>query len=668
MPFWWRRRKKNWWGTRFRRRRQFRYKKRRPRRVPRRRRFRKTTYRRRRRRRHKVRRKKPKIFIQQWQPDSIVKCKIRSFDYLIVGAQGNQYKCYTNEQLTYPPPKSPSGGGFGCQVITLSYLYNLYKQHRSIWTRSNEFKDLVRYTGCRLTFYRHPTTDYIISYIRQPPFNIDKYTYTQIHPVNMLLRKRKRILYSLKTKPWGQSKVTLKIGPPKQMVTKWFFQQQFATAGLVQIQACAADFNYSIIGNTWASTTSTLYCLNTGFYQLSDWGKVIGTHTYHPYATMPSGLYFWYKVKPTTTNPKGEDKVRKTPQNYYESINYDKGYFDTRVLNAFKVTTDEEGAKTTATIPVVAARYNPQADTGQGNELWCISTFSPHYDKPTIDLDLIYTGQPIWMMLYGYYSFILYVKKDPTFLDTHMLILRSPAIKLLSTTSTQDYFPFFDKSFLEGKMPFEEYLSDNEKKLWYPSVKKQIQTINTLVTSGPLVPKFEDDRDSTWELKYKSTFFTKWGGPQITDKPVVDPKKQPEYDVPDKLQGTVQISDPLKQTCETIFHDWDYRRGMLTSTAIKRMRENLQTDSSIKSVSTETPTKRRKITAEIPHIPQETEKIKACLQELFEEDSYQEEEDLHKLIKQQQQKQRHLKHNLLKLISNLKQQQKMMQLQTGIIS
>ncbi len=67
----------------------------------------------------------------------------------------------------------------------------------------------------------------------------------------------------------------------------------------------------------------------------------------------------------------------------------------------------------------------------------------------------------------------------------------------------------------------------------------------------------------------------------MPDPTTADPTKQGQYDVPDKLYKTIQITNPEKQTPANTLHYWDYRRGIITSTAYKRMCENAETDSDI---------------------------------------------------------------------------------------
>ena len=166
-------------------------------------------------------------------------------------------------------------------------------------------------------------------------------------------------------------------------------------------------------------------------------------------------------------------------------------------------------------------------------------------------------------------------------------------------------------------------------------------------------------------------FLFKWGGPQITDPAIADPATQGHYDVPDTVTNTVQIRDPAKQKAASILHCWDYRRGIITEKALKRMSEHLEIDSTFEPDTGPAPFKKKKITGPALQNPQESEEeMQTCLLSLFEEDTYQETQDqatLQQLIQQQHHKQQQLKRNLLQLITDLKEKQNMLQLQAGII-
>jgi hypothetical protein len=377
MPFWWRRRKRPWWG-RFRYRRRFQTKRRKRRRRFTRRRNRKPT-RRRRRRKYKVRKKLKKIKIQQWQPDSIRKCKIKGISTIVLGADGRQCRCYTNTYGDYIQPKAPAGGGFGSELITLKWLYTEYLAHRNIWTATNEYKDLLRYTGCRITLFRHPTVDFIITYELQPPFDLNKFTYAELQPHNMLLRRRKKILLSQASNPRGKIKVVLKIKPPKQMITKWFFAKDFCPYGLLKLSAAAANFNFPNIPPGAQSNILTVYALNTMFYHNSDWG-VTKESGYINITTQTLPLWFHYKDRSTPKWYKYDGEAKVGTQNYQtkylRSISYQDGLFNPKVLFAYEVKAGPSGAQETeppqsaitiANLPLIPLRYNPEVDSGFDN-------------------------------------------------------------------------------------------------------------------------------------------------------------------------------------------------------------------------------------------------------------------------------------------------------------
>nr|UHK05728.1 MAG: ORF1 [Torque teno midi virus] len=666
MPFWWGRRRKFWYGTRFKRY----HKKRRPyrKRFPRRRRYRRPT-RRRRKRRRKVRRKKPTLIVRQWQPDSIVRCKIIGYESLLWGAHGNQYRCATYTMYEYTRTRYPGGGGFAVQLYSLEYLYDQWLLKNNIWTKSNELKDLCRYIKSTFYFYRHPTIDFVLVYNRQPPFQLSKTSYMDFHPYMLLQRKHKIILPSLATKTKGKQYKKKTIRPPKQMLSKWFFQQQFAKYDLLELSAAACSLRYPRIGCCNENRMLTLFCLNTSFYMDTDWANSSWPGTdpwYKPYPTIANNLKFY-----STTDKSGyniHDHIKQTKNNqYYESISMDYGWFSKRILGAYNVTVGD--TQTTKPLPIVLGRYNPAEDDGKGNKVFLQSVLTGHWKEPTTTPDFIIEGQPLWLAFWGYYDFLSHTKGTAIF-PLHMFVIVSPYIKFEQTETPNKYWAFIDPEFINGKWPWDSVIYYTEKKLWYPTVDWQLKTINSICSTGPYVPKLDNQNLSTWELPIKYNFNFKWGGPQIHNQPVEDPGNKNKYDVPDTIKERIQIYDPTKNIAATMFHQWDYRRGCLTSSAIKRMQENLPTDSSIQYDSDTEPPKKKKRILPLLHNPEEeTKEIQNCLLSLCEESTCQDfqEEDLQKLIKQQQQQQQKLKHNLLFLIKELRIKQRQLQLQTGVL-
>nr|UHM27309.1 MAG: ORF1 [Torque teno midi virus] len=662
MPFWWGRRRKFWWGRRgrYQRRKYYKTRRQRRRRQFTRRRFRKPT-KRRRRRRKKVRRKKAALKLVQWQPDSINKCKIKGLGLLVMGSEGRQFSCYTVVKNKYWPPKVPSGGGFGCEKYTLSYAYEEYKFGNNIWTKSNISKDLCRYLLAKLVFFRAPETDFIVSYTRQPPFDLNILTYPGCHPHQLLQSKHKKIIYSKFTKPNGKYKYKMIIKPPKQMINKWFFTSDFCKQGLFLLKGAALNLNYSYLGCCNSNQLANVLSLNINFYHHAAWAQVLTESPYKPYSTAPDPIWAKY--------PNSTEKKQITGMNtdYSSSVNLKTGWFRPEILQASQLFQTATAA--TATRAVGAARYNPNKDAGRGNKVYLTSIFADTYKPPTTDKMLVIEDLPIWLALYGFTDYVRTVKTSD-FLRQSLLIIQTDYMHCEPEIQSCKTFIPLDLYFIQGKSYRGLTPTDYEVRNWYPSLERQLDAINALVETGPYIPKLAETRNSTWELKYTYSLFFKWGGPQIHDEPVHDPCTFPTYPVPDKDSKTIQIKDPAKQKTESLLHKWDVRRGIIKEKAIKRMFSNISTDTEFQPITEDAPLQKKKRKgARLTDPQEEIKEIQACLQSLCEESTYQEiqeTQDLRHLIKQQQQQQDQLKYNILKLLSELKEKQQQLQLQTGM--
>nr|UHM27046.1 MAG: ORF1 [Torque teno midi virus] len=663
MPFWWKRRRKPWFGRwRYRR---YRNKRRRfPKRRKRRPRY--ATRRRRRRRKYKVRRKKQKLPLVQWQPDSIRKCKIRGFNSLILGAEGTQMYCYTTNKSDYVPPRVPWGGGFAIECYTLKYLYEEYVFHQNIWTQTNILKDLCRFLYCKIELYRHPDTDFIVAYSRQGPFDLTKFTFPGCHPQQLLLEKHKKIVFSKSSKPNGRYRVLLKIKPPKLMLSKWFFTKEFCTKVLFSIKAAAMNLRYSFLSATNENMLVTIYSLNTAFYKQPDWGQAFTGEGYKPYSTLKLPIY--YKVKKNNT-----DKTETIPSNAgstmpkEEALSYDKGWFNPGFLTSKQIAQDAQFSPT-AIHQAFVARYNPNIDTGEKNEIYCVAITNHNWAPPGTDKLISMYGMPLWLGLFGFISFLKRTKGE-SFLDLHVIVIKSPAIHCLPEIGGCDLYVPIDWDYMSGKKPYDQTITTREKANWYPTINWQLKTLNAIVETGPFVPQYSEQTNSTWELKLGYQFYFKWGGPHTGDPEITNPENLQTYDVPDKLNTRLQIANPEKISTESILHPWDWRRGFVKESALKRMYDNFETDTEFQC-PTEQPQKKKKRLGALPMFYQEeTQEVQSCLHYLSEKDICQEtkETDLQQLIQQQQQQQQQLKRSILKLLMDLKNKQKMLQLHTGML-
>lgn len=662
MPGWWARRRRFWWGKRrnyqTRRRRRYNNRNRKKTRRYRRRPYRFSRRKYSRRRHKKVRRKRKTIPILQWQPDSIRNCHIKGYDTLILGAEGKQSVCYTNTWNSWTIPKAPGGGGFGVQQYSLGWLYEQYKFRKNIWTASNILKDLARFIRVRFTFYSHPTVDFVLAYDRQPPYDFNKFTYPYAHPSNLLLQKHKKVIKSKATNMKAKYKYKLTIRPPKQMISKWFFTSHLAEFPLTLIKASACNLNYTRMSPTATNTLMEFYYLNMGYYVKSNWGlPESGTFSYKPHNTAASEYDVQYV--------NGSQKTIKISTTH--GVAYQDGYFCSDLMRAVKI--KNKGATAwTGTTPVNVARYNMNVDTGKNNSICLISILVENYKKPTDEV-LFFDGLPLWMLMFGYLNYVDVTKKGKGFLDSYLMLVKSPAIEPAPQPGTTEWYPIIDKDFIEGKGPYGTYVTQSTKSKWYPNVSSQVKTINTFVECGPFIPKLSEERYSNWELHYIYDFFFKWGGPQLSDPAIANPETLPKYDVPDTISQAIQIRDPQKQKASSMLHSWDIRRGIITASALKRMSADIDTDTTFQADTEAIPKKKKKTIGPALQVPDsEEEEVHSSLLSLFEEGTYQETPTtMQQLIEHQQQQQQQLKYNLLRLISQLKEKQQQLQLHTGAL-
>nr|UHK04656.1 MAG: ORF1 [Torque teno midi virus] len=660
MPFWWRRRKKKWFGRQFRWRRRKRFF--RPKRKYKRRRNRRPV-RRRRRKLRKVRRKRKSLLVRQWQPDSITTCKIIGNSAIVVGAEGKQMWCYTVNKAIGVPPKTPYGGGFGVEQYTLKYLYEEYSFHNNVWTKSNILKDLCRYLHCKITFYRDHKTDFIVAYDRQPPFQLTKYTYPGVHPHQLLLQKRHKLILSQMTKPNNKLTKTFKIKPPKQMLSKWFFSKPFSKYPLLNLKASALDLRHSFLGCCNENPQVFFHYINHGFYVLTNWGNA--SQTYVPYQgtewTVPSTVHY--------KGDRGIWKLFNKPANYNDSVSIEKGWFQPEFLRTTCWNGTGQGTACSANNPIAYAIYNPTKDSGYGNSLYIVSTLSNTWDQPPKDSAILIQGMPIWLALYGYLDYTRQIKADKTWLESHIVVMKSPAIFTYPNPGADKWYCPISRSFIDGLGPFGQPPTSAEKVKWFPQIRHQHEILNSFVESGPFIPKYNNQTESNWELKYHYIFTFKWGGPLLNEPEITNPTTQDQYDVPDTFQETVQIENPERLDPRSIIHDWDYRRGFIKERSLKRMSTYLSTPSDIQD-SQEPPQKRERLGPQLTVPQKKEEETLSCLLSLCKENIYQEtqtEEEIKDLIKQQQQQQHQLKRDILQLIFKMKQEQQMLQLHTGLL-
>ena len=252
----------------------------------------------------------------------------------------------------------------------------------------------------------------------------------------MLLQKRHKILLSKQTNPNGKLYKKIKFKPPKQMINKWLFTKAFAPASLIVLKAAVCNFSHANLSGKNQNMLVNCISLNLSFYKDPSWAQTISTAGYKPYSSIPSSLQFVVKIA-GKEQQKSMDPQATT--DYSTSISYDKGWFGPLFLSALYIGKLESP---TATHQIVQVRYNPNIDSGTGNLIYCASTHQFSWAPPSKDKQLLIEGMPLWLGLFGYYSYVRSVKTED-FMRAHVICIKSPALYCYPEIGSCDTYVFY---------------------------------------------------------------------------------------------------------------------------------------------------------------------------------------------------------------------------------
>ena len=70
-----------------------------------------------------------------------------------------------------------------------------------------------------------------------------------------------------------------------------------------------------------------------------------------------------------------------------------------------------------------------------------------------------------------------------------LVVLESDAFYTYSQIGGSNKVIPVDSKFVQGKAPYDQYLTSSMKKLWFPTIKNQMETLNAIVSCGPYMPK-----------------------------------------------------------------------------------------------------------------------------------------------------------------------------------
>nr|UGV42952.1 MAG: ORF1 [Torque teno virus] len=632
MAYWWwrRRRRRPWrrrrrWRLRRPRRRRATYRRRRGRRRVRKRRGRwRRTYRRWRRRKGRRRHKK-KIIMKQWQPNFIRHCFIVGFMPLIFCGENTTSQNFATHSDDLVA-KGPYGGGMTTTKFTLRILYDEHLRFMNFWTVSNEDLDLCRYLGVKLTFYRHPTVDFMVQIHTQPPFLDTELTGPSIHPGMMILNKKKIFVPSLKTRPNRKHKVRVKIGPPRLYEDKWYPQSELCDTTLLTVYATACDLqfpfgspltdnpcvNFQVLGSAYKkhlSILSTNDSKNLTHYETALFSKTAYYNTFETIAQLkPTGQTTgvtptWQDVQNTTNlDSSGTNQATSNDTWYYGNTYKDN------IKDLTKKARDRYLAATQKAFPAYATLqsplyeyhggcyssiflsagrayfetlgaysdiiYNPFVDKGIGNMVWIDylskedAVYTPRTSKCLI------RDQPLWASFNGYSEFCSKSTGDGAVNINTRVVIKCPyTTPMLADNSNENQgFVPYSLNFGKGKMKGgSSQVPLSWRCKWYVMMYHQQEFMEAIVQSGPWAYK-GDEKSAVLAMKY--VFNWKWGGNPISGQVVRNPCKTSSSS---REPRSIQAVDPKRVAPPLVFHSWDYRRGLFGHASIKRMSEESAT-------------------------------------------------------------------------------------------
>lgn len=239
-------------------------------------------FRRRRRKRHyRVRKKLRKITLKEWQPSHIKKLCVKGL-YCLWQANHTQInRNWAQYEASVPREGLPNGGGYSLLRFNLETLFEQHELVKNMWTKSNKYFPLYRYTGCSIKVYRPENVDAVIKFQTCYPMSASQFLYMGSQPSIMMMSKGCKIIRCKANAPHLKPYKKFKLPPPQQMTNKWLFQSQHSKTGLLLIQSSAASLDQYYISSSSESAVVTLKSLNTKIFENLNF-KSLPTYGYIP--------------------------------------------------------------------------------------------------------------------------------------------------------------------------------------------------------------------------------------------------------------------------------------------------------------------------------------------------------------------------------------------------
>lgn len=547
-------------------------------------------------------------------------------------------------QDSITPDHWPGGGGFSVIKFSLDSLYESHLRCRNWWTNSNEDLPLVRYLGCDLLFYQCDIIDYVVKIQTVLPATSGKLTYPSCQPSIMLMSSHKKIIPSKQNKKKRKPYYRVRVPPPSQFQSKWYFQKDLNETPLVVLHTAACSLDNYFVKPNELSNNCTFTILNTEAIQnrnftnnQQSWpykivGGTVGYYMYWTDTANPpeNGDEILLSQLVALTNPRYNtpgfayddptiDQTFSKLQDYYKLETY-KNYwgnpFNKHIIETpehiYITTMSPENLSniitTTSTLTtqskwkdlpqnrrqeltkfgssiVFKLQYNPNKDNGIDNYFYLLSNKEGHGWEEPLDENVVLRGFPLWIGLYGLIDWTQKIKK--------LTNVETDAVLVIKTKNTfrPYHYPMviLNESWTTGNSPYEQTDLNPDKIMWYPMTQYQVMELNKIVKTGPGTP-YTTQKSENIQMYYKFRF--KWGGAPAKKINVENPSHQICYPIPRNEHETTSLQNPA-QAPETVLFSFDYRHGDITAPALQRISHDWSTKKFFDSITE--PEKKRQL-------------------------------------------------------------------------
>lgn len=518
----------------------------------------------------------------------------------------------------------PGGGSFSIDNFSLETLYKEHMILRNVWTASNDNLPLVRYTGCTMYLYRNATADWLFYYNNQYPMKSDLTMYQSCQPYIMLLNNKTKVIPCKKYNSNKRAYKKVRIRPPTKMQNKWYFQRDIAQIPLLQTMATLCSLDRMYTSSTAISTTIGFYTLDTLYWQNHQFTQLPTTgYTPKPHTLifgLTNGLNNISQIKiedliflgntddytlgtqvknipPSNSAPTDFTDLQKRLFNLASNKMYwgnpfradyfhgDRTMLTTnqtmqQLITKSKTQTTLGADFTVLTNKYYEVRYNPYKDKGIGNKIYLLPINSAEniYDWTSThaDTDTLAENLPLWALFHGYLDFHKKWAQVQSIDTKHIVVIYCTYME----PKDKHYFVPLDFSFIEGTSPYRPQYERTpaDEHFWHPKTAFQLQSINNIVYSGPATIKLPDNTSAECKIKYR--FHFKFGGSPAPMATIQDPDNQPKFITPDNILSSTSLQNPT-QPLEQYLCNFDERRGLLTKKAIKRIKEQKETETDV---------------------------------------------------------------------------------------